>query len=107
MFNGEGIRTVREQISERLRAEILSGRLPEGQPLREAQLADRFGVSRGPIREVLAQLTQEGLLESKLNCGVKVAPSDPEFVRELVVPIRRLLETCALRYCFAGLGEAD
>ena len=56
MLITEGIRSVREQITERLRAEILSGRLSEGERLQEANLAKQFGVSRGIIREVLAHL---------------------------------------------------
>jgi hypothetical protein len=39
---------------------FLTGRLAEGEPLHEAKLAERFGARRGPIREVLAQLTQVG-----------------------------------------------
>src|SRR5438128_11150342 len=92
------IRTVREQITDRLRDDILSGRLAEGERLHEAKLAERFGVSRGPIREVLAQLTHEGLLEAKPNCGVKVAPSDCDSVRDLIVPIRRVIDTSALNH---------
>src|SRR5436309_15451012 len=101
------IRTVREQLSERLRDDILSGRLPEGERLQEAKLAERFGVSRGPIREVLAQLTHEGLLEAKPNCGVRVATSDPEAVRYLIVPIRRVTETFALKHFFQDINERD
>src|SRR5262245_21276022 len=107
MLITEGIRSVREQIAERLRAEILSGRLSEGQRLQEANLAKQFGVSRGIIREVLAHLTQEGLLEAKLNCGVRVAHSDPDSVRELIVPIRRLIETYALKHFYDDVSEHD
>src|SRR5437879_13280064 len=101
------IRTVREQITDRLRDDILSGRLAEGERLQEARLAQRFGVSRGPIREVLAQLTHEGLLEARPNCGVKVAPSDSEAVRDLIVPIRRVIETFALKHFFLEINERD
>jgi len=107
MLITERIRSVREQIAERLRAEILSGRMSEGQRLQEAKLAKQFGVSRGIIREVLAHLTQEGLLEAKLNCGVKVAHSDPDSVRELIVPIRRLIEIYALKHFFDDISEHD
>jgi DNA-binding GntR family transcriptional regulator len=107
MLLGEGIPSVREQITDRLRADILSGRPPEGERLQEAKLADQFGVSRGMLREVLAHLTQEGLLEAKLNCGVKVAPSDPDAIRELIVPMRRLLEVYALKHFFDDIGEHD
>jgi DNA-binding GntR family transcriptional regulator len=101
------IRTVREQITDRLRDDILSGRLAEGERLQEARLAERFGVSRGPIREVLAQLTHEGLVETKPNCGVRVSHSDSDAIRELIVPIRRVIETYALKHFFAEINERD
>src|SRR5437899_996319 len=101
------IRTVREQITDRLRDDILSGRLAEGERLQEAKLAERFGVSRGPIREVLAQLTHEGLVEAKPNCGVKVSLSDSDAVRELIVPIRRVIETFALKHFFPEINDRD
>src|SRR5436305_14538741 len=101
------IQSMREQILGRLRDDIITGRLAEGERLHEAKLADRFGVSRGPIREVLAQLTHEGLLEAKANCGVKVAASDPESVRELIVPIRRVIETFALKHFFHQINDRD
>jgi DNA-binding GntR family transcriptional regulator len=104
MFDGT-IQSMREQITGRLRDDILTGRLAEGERLHEAKLAERFGVSSGPIREVLAQLTHEGLVEAKPNCGVKVSPSDSESVRELVVPIRRVIETFALRHFFNDINE--
>ena len=107
MVIGEGIRSVREQITERLRETILSGRLSEGERLQEARLAKQFGVSRGIIREVLAHLIQEGLLESKLNCGVKVAPSAPDSIRELIIPMRRLIETYALKHFWDDRNEHD
>lgn len=98
---------MREQITFRLRDDILTGRLAEGERLHEGKLAERFGVSRGPIREVLAQLTHEGLLESKPNCGVKVAASDSDSVRELIVPIRRVIETYALKHFFHEIDDRD
>src|SRR5205823_6399550 len=101
------IQSMREQILALLRDDILTGRLAEGERLHEAKLAERFGVSRGPIREDLAQLTHEGLLDAKPNCGVKVAASDPESVRELIVPIRRVIETFALKHFFHEINERD
>jgi len=56
---------------------------------------------------VLALLTHEGLLEAKANCGVKVTASDPESVRELIVPIRRVIETFALKHFFHQINERD
>jgi DNA-binding GntR family transcriptional regulator len=107
MVKHELIRSTREQITDRLRENIFSGRLAEGERLQETKLAKRFGVSRGPIREALAQLTQEGLLEAKPNCGVKVSCSASDSIRELIVPIRRVLETFALKHFFPEISERD
>ncbi|OAI48078.1 hypothetical protein AYO44_01360 [Planctomycetaceae bacterium SCGC AG-212-F19] len=107
MAVGGLIRSTREQITDVLREEILCGRLDEGVRLSEAKLAERFGVSRGPIREALAQLTQEGLLVAKPNCGVKVAPSAPDAINDLIVPIRRAIETYALKLFFDELTDED
>jgi DNA-binding GntR family transcriptional regulator len=99
--------SLREQVVELLRKDILCGRLHEGESLSEISLAERFPVSRTPIREAMMQLTQEGLLESKTNLGVKVAPRPPDAIRELVVPIRRRLESFALRSYFHTLTAED
>ncbi len=101
------VRGLRDQIVDRLRAEVISGNLPEGTPLREIELSSRFGVSRGPIREALQQLTFEGLLTGTPNRGVQVAPAPPETVRELIIPIRRAVETFALRHFIEQAGADD
>ena len=107
MSNLGGVLSTREQITGRLREDVLSGRLAAGERVSEATLAERFGVSRGPIREVLLQLTSEGLFVAKPNCGVTVAPPAPEAIRELVLPIRRTIEVYALKQIFDALTPAD
>ncbi|WP_158603882.1 GntR family transcriptional regulator [Cryobacterium tepidiphilum] len=56
-----------EQVTEHLRDSIVRGELELDQRLVEEQLAERFGVSRGPIREALRQLELESLVESRGN----------------------------------------
>jgi len=56
-----------------LRQEILSGQLLPGESLIEQGLADRFAVSRTPIREAIRQLQQEGLIDSDRRSGIRVA----------------------------------
>lgn len=53
--------TLREQVLSNLREGILSGSLPPGTKLAEADLADQLGVSRGTVREALRHLQQSGL----------------------------------------------
>jgi len=100
-------RTIREQIADRIRTDVLSGRLLEGTSLREQTLARQYGVSRAPIRDALLQLTQEGLLVARPNCGVKVGAASSEEIQPLVVELRRKIEVFALRNAFGKLTEAD
>ncbi|REK12577.1 MAG: GntR family transcriptional regulator [Planctomycetota bacterium] len=98
---------LREQIVERLRDDLLSGRLSEGERLVEQDLVDRFGVSRTPVREAIAQLSHEGLLEALPHRSVRVAPTPPDTIRELILPIRATLESFALSAIFDTLTEED
>lgn len=100
-------RGLRGQIADRLRDDILTGRIAEGERLSEPQLVRRFRVSRAPIREALVQLTQEGLLVAKTNCGVTVAPAASDAIQELILPIRRTIETYALKLFFEDINDRD
>jgi GntR family transcriptional regulator, rspAB operon transcriptional repressor len=100
-------RTISEQIAQQLRSEILSGQIAEGEPLPGEKLAKRFGVSRGPIRDAVMQLTHEGLLVSEPNVGVKVATGPNEATHRLVIRVRRLIETFALESIFEQLTDED
>lgn len=90
-------RTVATAIAGRLRAELSSGRWPPGSPLRQADLASEFGVSRIPVREALATLQAEGLIVLRSNRGAFVARFSPDQLNE-IFDLRVLLETDALRY---------
>jgi DNA-binding GntR family transcriptional regulator len=62
-----------QSISDALRADILCGRLQGGQPLRQDEIAARFGVSKIPVREALVQLKAEGLVDLHPNRGAFVS----------------------------------
>lgn len=94
-------RTIREQVTERIRDDLIAGRLPAGLPLREQELAKRFGVSRGPVRDAFLQLTQEGFLAYEANCGVTVRTLPSGADREFVVSLRRQIEEFAIRRGFS------
>ena len=101
------LRGLREQIVTELRSELLSGRLAPGEPMREESLAERFGVSRVPIRQVLHELVHEGLLVAKRNCGVRVADVPKSQVCELLSPLRAQIEIYALRLAYERLKSDD
>jgi len=88
--------TLKENVTNLLRQSIIDGTLPSGEELNQAQIAERLGISRGPVREALGQLEQEGLIRSVPYKGVVVTPLDPDYVRELY-SLRVALETFALK----------
>ena len=107
MPTSEIYRTLPEQIAARLRQDVLSSRLKPGDPLREIDLSERFGVSRGPVREAFRQLTQQGLLVLEPNKGVRVAQNPSVEVRPLVVELRRTIERFVLESIFEQITESD
>ena len=98
---------IREQIAEKLRSDIISGDLAPDTKLNEQRLAERFGVSRGPIRDVLLQLTKEGLLVKKTNVGASVNKMLDPSLQQLMVDIRRRIEFHAARQLKGKLTEDD
>jgi DNA-binding GntR family transcriptional regulator len=88
-------------IRERLRAAILRGDFPPGERLREVDIAGRHEVSRGPVREALLQLEQEGLVLLRRNRGAVVARlsrADLEEVYSLRLALERLAVARAARH---------
>lgn len=91
-------------IARTLRRAISTGSLPPGSQLGEAALATQLGVSRGPLREAMQRLTQEGLLVSHRNRGLFVAELTPAEVEDMYL-LRTTIETAALdRIRALGLG---
>jgi DNA-binding GntR family transcriptional regulator len=88
-------RNLRDTVAGSLREAIMAGEFPPGSPLGEVELAQRYGVSRGPVREALIQLEREHLVRSFPNRGSFVtALAEHEFDERLM--LRSLLEPVAL-----------
>jgi len=81
-------------IAQRIRAGITDGRFRAGDQLGEAQLAAALGVSRGPVREALQRLIQEGLLRNEPNRGVFVEGLDLDELRDVYF-VRTIIERAA------------
>lgn len=86
-----------QQVVETLRNAIMSGAYEPGERLIEATLSTELGTSRGPVREALRQLQNEGLVASVPYRGAVVLGVSDEEVQEVLIPIRLTLE----RYSFA------
>ena len=99
-------RTLREQVFDHLREEILSSRLEPGTELSEVALARSLGISRGPLREALGQLTAEGLVTIVPRRGAVVTRlTRQEFID--AYQVREALESLALRLAVPRLDAAE
>ena len=54
-------KTIREQVSTYIRDQILQSKIKPGERILEQEIADELEISRGPVRESMRQLEQEGL----------------------------------------------
>ena len=84
--------SMRQQICDALRGEIISGHISSNQPVREQILAKRFGVSRNSVRDALLQLSQEGILVYSPNRGVRVSSPPSKEDSGLYAKLRREIE---------------
>lgn len=82
-----------DQVAERLRALIQSGEIQPHERLNESALAERFRISRTPLREAIKILATEGLLELHPNRGAHVARFSEAEVEEMLVVIAALEAT--------------
>jgi DNA-binding GntR family transcriptional regulator len=86
-----------------IRSGIVSGELARGDRLREAELAERIGVSRTPVREALRRLDAEGLVDFTPNRGASVTAWNERELDDLY-ELRALLESYAARLAAARIS---
>ncbi len=91
-------------IADKLREAIMRGSLEPGTQLGEADLATQLGVSRGPLREAMQRLVQEGLLRSESHRGLFVIELDEAGIRD-VYRVRRVVERAAAELILGRDGE--
>lgn len=97
---------VAQEVAAALREDILRARLAPGSPLRQEQIAARFGVSTTPVREAFRVLEAEGLVRLDPGKGVLIFRPSIEDVRE-TYEIRASLENLAVRHAVRALTEDD
>ena len=100
---------VKDLVYERLRESLIDLTFAPGEPLREAALVERFGVSKTPIREALVRLEREGLVEIAPYRGARARTYNQADVREFY-EVREILEAECVRRVTqesdAGIREA-
>lgn len=93
-------------IADTLRQEIEARLLPPDTVLRQEELAERFRVSRQPVRQALDRLLAEGLVVRRSDRGLAVAGLSAEESRDLAA-LRVLLESEALRLALPRLAPRE
>ncbi|WP_037306739.1 GntR family transcriptional regulator [Amycolatopsis orientalis] len=91
-------------IARQLRDAIMTGALPPGTQLGETELASRFQVSRGPLREAMQHLVSEGLLRSERHRGLFVIDLEPGDVYD-IYSARSAIERAAMLRALRGDRE--
>lgn len=87
--------TISEQISAQLAEDIITGNIKPGEKLEEQVIAERFKVSRTPVRDAFKQLISTGLIESKPHRGVTVINLEIEQLSELFEALGEIEALCA------------
>lgn len=94
------------RIAATLRTEILHGDIGPGSKLAQVGLAGRFGVSRIPVRDALAILASEGLVQPLSNATAVVTRMSMEELQELY-DLREVIEPMATQLAVGNIGRAD
>jgi DNA-binding GntR family transcriptional regulator len=95
---------VKDLVYERLRESLIDLTFAPGEPLREAALVSRFGVSKTPIREALVRLEREGLVEIAPYRGARARRYTEDDLREFY-EVREILETESVRRAAQGSDD--
>ena len=101
--------TLSSQLVDRLREEIISGKLVPGTKINLARVREQFDISLSPLREALARLIADGLVEFQDNRGYWVSPVSIENLCE-IIQLRVHFESYALRLAIETadvMWEAD
>lgn len=98
--------SLREKVTHDLREAILNGHIQPGQRIKEMEIAEQMGISRGPVREAIRHLEREGLLISYPYKETVVADLNVDEVQQILLPIRYHIETYVLRRYASQFDEA-
>jgi DNA-binding GntR family transcriptional regulator len=92
-------KTYHVQIADMLRDQIMTGKLKEGEKIKESELCSSLGISKTPLREALRVLSVEGLIELVPNRGAFVTKPTLEEIMEMFDVMSLLEGFCARAAC--------
>jgi DNA-binding GntR family transcriptional regulator len=102
----KALRTSADRVFEALQDAIVRGELLPGSRVGEAELAERFGTSRGPLREALRRLESRRLVERTPHVGIRIAALSYGALIELYY-LREALEGMAARLAALNMSEDE
>lgn len=98
--------TIPERIFSLLREAIVEGDIPAGAKISEPELARRYGISRGPLREAIGRLEACGLVVRRPNVGARVVTLSSGQLLE-IFHVREALEGMAARLAAQHMSDAE
>ncbi|MFD3521283.1 GntR family transcriptional regulator [Streptomyces sp. NPDC058653] len=99
--------TLRQQIADALRDEVLAGRLLPGEEFTVKHIAEQYGVSATPVREALVDLSAQGLLDSDQHRGFHVHQFSVADFRAMVEARSLVADGIFRRIAASGLGRVN
>jgi len=96
--------TLADQVFKKLQDDIVLGVLPPGSKLGETELATRYGVSRGPLREAIRRLEARKLVERAPHVGARVAQLSLQDLIE-IYHVREALEGMAAKLAAQNMTD--
>ena len=100
----ERMKTIKEQVYEVLKKEILEGTHKPGERIQELQVAERLNVSRSPVREAIKELIGEGLLVYIPNKSITVKKLNIKEINE-IFDFRNITENYAIRKTVENIDD--
>ncbi|EIC22253.1 GntR family transcriptional regulator [Thiorhodovibrio frisius] len=98
--------TLADRVFAQIRCAIVEGEIAPGSKLSEPVLADRFAISRGPLREAMRRLEATHLVERRANVGARVVSLSAGQLVELY-QVRETLEGLAARLAAETMTDAE
>lgn len=99
-------RLLSDEVFLRLRDAIVRFELAPGEKVRDTELAERFGLSRTPVREAINRLVETGLVEARPGVSTRITPLDRTDV-ERTLAVLRSLDTLAVSTAVPRMTTAD
>ena len=98
--------TIPDRIFSLLREAIVEGEIPPGSKISEPELARRYGISRGPLREAIGRLEACGLVVRRPNVGARVVTMSSRQLLE-IFHVREALEGMAARLAAQNMSDEE